>query len=69
MADPNKSTVVMTQVVDKQTKIDLDRVTHDLGNFALKNNLRQPNKGEVLSKMVKIASKNFDIEGYFKNQA
>lgn len=69
MADAEKSTVVISQVVDKKTKFLLDTITNSLGTYALKNNLRQPNKGEVLTKLVKMAAKDFDVPGYFKNNA
>jgi len=68
MAEPEKddSTVAMTQVVNKKTKQDLDKITHQLGSYAIEHGLKQPKKGEVLSRLVELGKQNFDIPGYFK---
>lgn len=58
----------MTQTVNKRAKLDLDSLTHKLSAYAIKNGIKRPNKGDVLSKLISHGVKDFDIPGYF-NQA
>lgn len=66
----NKSegtTKAMTQVVDSKAIDNLETVYGNLKAYATENGYRVPNKGEVLTKIIAVGVKNFDIPGYFNN--
>lgn len=59
--------VNISQQVELDTKKRLDKLTNDLRSYALNNGLRQPGKGEVLTRLVKLGTDTITPEGYFKS--
>lgn len=68
MADNKPSSVNISQLVESSAKIALNKLTNDLCNYALAKGLREPGKGEVLSKLIKVGATQFeqDPASYFK---
>lgn len=61
------TTTAMTQIVDNNAITNLDNIYGKLKDYATEHGYRIPNKGEVLTKLIAIGVKDFDIPSYFNN--
>lgn len=71
MADKNKdgNTNYLSQKVGEDSKNSFNKLSNDLGSFAISNGFPEPSKGEVLSKLINDGVSQYggkNLERYFK---
>lgn len=62
----DKSTAVISQLVDAIAKEEFNKLANQVDAYAINLRVKKPNKGDVLSKILRDGCKSFDIEGFFK---
>lgn len=57
--------------VGEDPKKDFNKLSNDLGSFAITNGFPEPNKGELLAKLIRNGVKQYaaDPASYFKTEA
>lgn len=58
----------LSQKIGEDSKNDFNKLSNDLGNFAISKGLPQPSKGEILSKLIKngVSEYGKNLELYFE---
>ena len=64
--DPNA--IVFSQTIDKSSRAEFDAFANKLDAYALKKNMKTPNRGDILRYMIKKGAVDENIEDYFVNK-